>query len=170
MRLLSLAALVALSTSTCMQSMQTAASQPALDCRVEPRAPTGIRFVLTNPSREPVWVLRWNTPFEGWAGSIFTVTAPDGTEIDYTGPMMKRGNPNGEEYVEIPAGSSIDATVNLADVYDLSQPGRYRVQVTGEIFDLTTDQASVPRPLAQHQGVELECGEVTLEVAPSPQS
>ena len=167
MRLLSVAALVALSASTCMQSPQTAASRTALECRVEPKASTEIRFVLTNPSREPVWFLRWNTPFEGWLGSIFTVTGPDGAEVAYTGPMMKRGNPNGEEYVQIPAGGSVDAVVNLADVYDLSTPGRYRLQVTGGIIDLTTDSASVPRPLAQHQGVELDCGEISLEVGPS---
>lgn len=94
-RLLFLAALVALSTSTCMHN--TAASPSALECRVEPRppltagGPSEIRFVLTNPSREPVWFLRWNTPFEGWMGSILTVTAPDGTELPYTGPMVKRG-------------------------------------------------------------------------------
>ncbi len=164
-RLLSMAALVALSASTCMH---TAAFQPVLECRVEPMAPltvggpAGVRFVLTNPSREPVWFLRWNTPFEGWLGSIFTVTGPDGTELAYTGPMMKRGNPNGEEYLQIPAGGSVDAVVNLADVYDLSKPGRYRLRVTGGIIDLTTDAASVPRPLAQHQGVELRCGDVTL--------
>lgn len=159
MRLLSVAALVALSASTCMH---TTASPSALECRVEPRAPTGIRFVLANPSQAPVWFLRWNTPFEGWLGSIFTVTGPDGTEIAYTGPRMKRGNPNAEEYVQIPPGGSVDAIVNLADVYDLSKPGRYRLQVSGGIVDLTADSASVPRPLAQHQGVELRCGEVTL--------
>ena len=82
-RLLSMAALVALSASTCMHT----AASPTLECRVEPKAPLNaggpaeIRFALTNPSRKPLWLLRWNTPFEGWRGSIFTVTGPDGTEI-----------------------------------------------------------------------------------------
>jgi hypothetical protein len=162
MRLLSLAALVALSTLTCMH---TAASQPALDCRVEPRAPTGIRFVLTNPSQAPVWVLKWNTPLEGWRGSIFTVTGPDGTELPYTGPMVKRGDPGRDEYVQIPPGGEVDAVVDLVNVYDLSKPGRYRMQVTGDIADLAADAASVPRPREQHHGVELQCGEITLELA-----
>jgi hypothetical protein len=166
-RLLSLAALVALSASTCMQ---TAASQPALECRVEPRppltagGPAEIRLVLSNPSREPVWLLRWNTPFEGWMGSIFTVTGPDGTELPYTGPMVKRGDPGREEYVQIPPGGTIDATVDLANVYDLRAPGRYRLQVTGGIADLAADPASVPRPREQHQGTELRCGEIVLEI------
>lgn len=167
MRLLFMAALVALSTSTCMH---TAASQSALECRIEPRAPlkaggpAEIRFVLTNPSREPAWFLRWNTPFEGWRGSIFTVTDPNGTEVPYAGPMVKRGDPSREEYVEVPAGGSVDATVDLANVYELSEPGRYRLRVTGGLVDLTAGGAGVPRSREEHQGVELRCGEVTLEV------
>jgi peptidyl-Lys metalloendopeptidase len=166
-RLLSMAALVALSASTCMH---TAASQPALECRVEPRppltagGPAEVRFVLSNPSREPVWFLRWNTPFEGWMGSIFTVTGPDGTELPYTGPMVKRGDPGRDEYVQIPPGGEVDAAVDLANVYDLRAPGRYRLQVTGGIADLTADPASVPRPREQHQGTELQCTEVGLDV------
>ena len=167
MRLLSMAALVALSTSTCMHAT---APQSALECRVEPRAPltaggpVKIRFVLANPSSEPVWFLRWNTPIEGWAGSPFTVTGPDGNEVAYAGPMVKRANPNAEDYVQIPPGAEVDAIADLTEVYDLSKPGRYRLQVTGQLFDLTTEQASVPRPLDQHQGMELRCGEVELDV------
>lgn len=169
MRLLFMAALVALSTSTCMH---TAASQSALECRIEPRVSleaggaAEIRFVLTNPSREPVWFLRWNTPFDGWMGTVFTVTGPGGTELPYTGPMVKRGDPSRDEYVEIPPGGEVDAVVDLANVYDLREPGRYRLQVTGGIADLTTEGTGVPRPREQHQGTELRCGEVTLSVTP----
>lgn len=161
MRLLSLAALVALSTSTCMH---TAAPPSALECRIEPKASTEIRFVLSNLSRQPVWFLRWNTPFEGWMGSIFTVTGPDGTEIPYTGPLVKRGDPSREEYVQIPPGGEVDALVDLANVYDLREPGSYRLRVTDGLIDLTAEPASVPRPREQHQRVELQCGEVTLDV------
>lgn len=171
-RLLSVAALVALSASTCMQPMQTTASQPALDCRIEPKAPltaggpAEIRFVLINPSREPVWVLKWNTPLEGWMGSIFTVTGPDGTELPYMGPLVKRGDPSREEYVQIPPGGEAEAAVDLANVYDLREPGSYRLRVTDGLVDLTSEPASVPRPREKHQRVELRCGEVTLDVRP----
>jgi hypothetical protein len=56
--------------------------------------------------------------------------------------------------------------VDLANVYDLGKPGTYRLRVTGGISDLTADAASVPRSRAQHQGVELRCGEVSLDVLP----
>ena len=166
MRLWFTAALVALCASTCMHT--TAATPPTLKCRVEPEAPltaggpAKIRFVLKNPAREPVWFLRWNTPFEGWRGTVFTVTGPEGAELPYTGPMVKRGDPGRDEYVQIPPGGEVDAAVDLANVYDLREPGRYRLRVTGGLADLTGDGASIPRPRERHQGVELRCGEVEL--------
>jgi hypothetical protein len=169
-KLLSILGLTALLTGACMQ--HASPSPLPLECRIEPQSPSKaggpaeIRFVLTNPSSDPVWFLRWNTPFEGWRGTIFTVTDPDGTEVPYAGPMVKRGDPGREEYVEIPAGGSVDAEVDLANVYDLGKPGRYRLQVTGGLIDLTTDGASVPRTREQHQGADLRCGEVTLEIGP----
>src|ERR1043165_4132281 len=100
-KLLSALGLAALLTGTCMQA---SSSSPSLECSIEPLppfkagGPVEVRLLLTNPSREPVWFLRWNTPFEGRPGTIFTVTAPDGTEVPYAGPMVKRGDPVREDY------------------------------------------------------------------------
>ena len=170
-KLLSMTVLMALSLATCMNA-NTIATPPTLECRVEPRppltagGPVQIRFVLTNPSQKPLWFLNWNTPFEGWRGSIFTVTDPQGTEVPYSGPMMKRGDPGREEYVQIPPGGTVDATADLANVYGLNEPGRYLLRVTGQIVDMTTEASTVPRPREQHQAVPLLCGEVELVLTP----
>ena len=62
-------------------AVPNATAQP-LECRIEPVAgsPTSIRFTLTNRTAAPLWVLRWNTPLEGWKGTVLTVTA-NGTEV-----------------------------------------------------------------------------------------
>ena len=77
-RFLALAFLAVFSTH-CMTAATP--SQP-LECRIEPVAdsPTSLRFTLTNPNAAPLWVLRWNTPLEGWKGTILTVNH-NGTEI-----------------------------------------------------------------------------------------
>jgi hypothetical protein len=155
---------IAILSSHCM----TAADARPLECRIEavpPLAaggPVTVRFELTNRTEAPFWVLRWNTPLEGWRGTIFTVSH-DRTELFYQGPMVKRGDPGREEYMEIPARESVSATVNLADVYDLRQPGVYQVEVTGELQDVAKDAASVPRPRDRQQAVELRCEGVVLE-------
>lgn len=135
-------------------------NRPSVSCRLEAQAPTSIRFELTNGSDSPVHVLKWNTPLEGWKGTVLRVTR-DGEELPYGGPMLKRGDPPADAYVEIPAGGKVDATVDLAQVYDMSRPGTYKVEAEGDLFDVT-DRA--PRPRDQHQPLALDCGAVTFEV------
>ncbi len=78
--------------------------------------------------------------------------------------MMKRGAPGRGEYVEIAAGGRAEATVDLAEVYDLTRPGRYRVAVDRDLLDTTADGASLPRDLSLHQAVPLRCGPLDLDV------
>lgn len=132
-----------------------------LECRAEPADGTRIRFELANRSQAPLRVLTWNTPWEGWKGTVLTVTH-EGEELPYQGPMLKRGDPGREEYAEIAAGGRIEATLDLAEVYDVSRPGSYRVEVTGNLLDVTSE--AVPRPRDRHQPMPLDCDPVTFSV------
>lgn len=143
-----------------MSSATTA--RPPLSCRLEAQPPTSLRFELTNNSDSTLRVLTWNTPLEGWKGTVLRVTR-EGEELSYQGPMLKRGDPPVEVYVEIPAGGRVDATVDLADVYDVSRPGTYKVEADGDLIDVTTEPA--PRPRDRHQAVPLDCQPVTFTVS-----
>jgi peptidyl-Lys metalloendopeptidase len=139
-----------------------AAPAAPLTCRLDAVPPTTVRFTLTNPSPAPLWVLRWNTPLEErWKGTIFTVTSGM-KEIPYQGPMTKRGDPGREEYVEIPAGGSVSGEADLAQVYEMKKPGKYVVQVTGELADVVKDGAEVPRGRDRFAGLTVECAAVPL--------
>lgn len=139
------------------------ADSPALTCRLEASVPARLRFELTNRSESALWVLKWNTPLEGWKGTVLKVTR-NGKEIPYQGPLFKRGDPGREDYVEIPAGGKVDATVDLSEVYDVSRPGTYKVEADGELIDVTTDVTieMPPRPRDRHQGLALDCKAVTF--------
>lgn len=181
-RLLSAAGLAVLLLASCMRPDSTTTPDPSpspnpgqtptLQCRVEPSSPltaggpVEIRLVLTNPTREPLWFLKWNTPFEGWRGSIFTVIDPRGVEVPYGGPLMKRSDPSRDEYEQIPPGGTVEAAADLSNVYDLRTPGRYTLRVTDGLVDLTADAASVPRTREQHQPAPLQCEEVVLPLTP----
>lgn len=151
-------ALFALLLAGCMTTVP--ASTDPLECRIEPTG-TRLRFELANRSQAPLRVLQWNTPLEGWKGTILTVTR-EGEELPYQGPMLKRGDPGREEYAEIAAGGRIEATVDLAEVYDVSRPGSYRVEVTGDLLDVTSE--AVPRPRDRHQSMPLRCEPATFRV------
>jgi len=162
-------ALLAILSVHCTKADVTDANAQPLECKLDsihplvPGGPVAIRFRLTNRTAEPLWMLRWNTPFEGWRGTLFTITS-NGTEIPYQGPMFKRGDPSRDDYVEIPAGESVSASVDLAEVYEIRQPGLYDVKVTGNLHDVTKDAASLPRPRDRHQPMALQCGGITLDV------
>lgn len=136
-------------------------TKPAITCRLETQPPTSIRFELANGSGSALRVLTWNTPLEGWKGTVLRVTR-DGEELSYQGPMMKRGDPQADAYVEIPAGGKVDATVDLSEVYDVSRPGAYKVEADGDLIDVTA--GPVPQPRDRHQAMPLACGAVTFEV------
>ena len=128
--------------------------------RVESGQPVPLRFTLTNRGRAAVRVLNWATPFEGWFGPYVQVMR-DGALLGYAGPMVKRGDPGADEYVAIPAGRSRRASVDLAQPFDFTQPGRYRVVPRITLFDITTGAA---RPRAEHTPMPLNCPALEIEV------
>ncbi len=78
--------------------------------------------------------------------------------------MVKRGDPGADEYLSIAAGKSRHATVDLAQPFDFTQPGRYRVTPRISLFDLTTGPA---RALAEHVSKRLDCPPLEIEVVPA---
>jgi hypothetical protein len=153
-----------------MPSVNSANLSGPLQCTLDSVTPlqaggtVAVRMRLINRSEEPVWFLRWNTPFEGMRGTMFTVRR-EGAELPFQGPMMKRGDPGPEEYVRIAAGQSIVGTVDLSEGYDTSRPGRYQVQVTGGLHDLVRGDLKA-RPRDQFQPLELRCNALDFEVRP----
>jgi hypothetical protein len=160
-RLILTAAVAALFFASCMRTTKPATSASRLECRLEASGPAAVRFTLVNRTDAPLWVLRWNTPLEGWKGTIFELTS-GGAEIPYMGPMLKQGDPGREDYVEIAAGGKAEATVDLSLVYDIGKPGTYRLRVEGGLQDMTADPAAVPRPRDRHEAVPLDCPEIEL--------
>jgi len=141
---------------------------PRLACRLEAvpplRAggPVALRFQLTNRTAAPVWVLRWNTPFEEWRGTILRVHFA-GRELDYQGRRVKRGEPTAEEYLEIAAGESKSVTRDLNPAYDVSRPGTYTVEVAEGLQDVLQG-GSPPRPRDRFAPLALACEALTLKV------
>ena len=171
------AAVVAGSATGCSESTRGpgAAERPtplalALECslsvppHVRAGEPVMLRFGLRNPTAQPLAVLTWNTPLEGFFGNYLQVTR-DGAEVLYTGPMVKRGDPDASSYVTVAPGGSAERQVELSLAYDMKVPGKYRVEMRGEALDVATPPSSVPRPREQHRAVPLQCPPVETVVA-----
>ncbi|MBY0489321.1 MAG: hypothetical protein K2R93_05725 [Gemmatimonadaceae bacterium] len=166
-----LAALVALAVSLPgVRSAMAQAGPPRLACavRVPPVVVSGARVPLTmtvrNRGAAALAMLTWGTPFEdGWFEPFVRVTRA-GAPLAFGGAMVKRGDPEADEYLSIAPGQRRQASVDLALVFDLSVPGRYVVTPQVTIHDAVTLPASLPRARAAHAALPLACAPVTFEV------
>ena len=128
--------------------------------------PVELTFRLTNPTAQPLFVLKWHTPLEGLKNNFLEVTRA-GTRVEYQGPMFKRGEPRADDYVTLAAGATVQAKMDAALAYEFSKPGVYRISFPGPLMDVASVQSEVPRPLAQHRALPVQCPTVeTVIVAP----
>ena len=161
-----LAALVAIS------NVEASASRPPdLSCRLEAEpgavagGPVKVRFTLSNRGAKAVRVLKWQTPLEGFWSDLFDVTL-GARKLAYEGPLMKRGDPGAEDYVEVAPGRSATAVVDLAGPYDLTRAGTYQVAFTRGLADVVREGETVPRPRDAHRRRPLACEAIDVVVAP----
>jgi hypothetical protein len=144
---------------------------PALRCAVEAPARVAaghsvvLRFTLSNPGPSPLQVLKWNTPFEGSWLAPFVELKRDGRPVPYQGAMVRRADPQADSYLRLEPHGSASAEIELAPAFEVSVPGRYRVQPKLHIVDLRVAHAGpVERPRAEHQGVDVACPAVQFQV------
>ena len=124
-----------------------------------------LQFALTNTGADPLWVLRWNTPWEGRWLAPFVELSRDGQPLDYQGAMVKRARPDAAAYLRLSAGETLRATVALAPAFDVGRPGRYLVQPRLELGDVQAQAGAAPPRLgAEWSGQVLECAPLSVEV------
>jgi peptidyl-Lys metalloendopeptidase len=128
--------------------------------------PVELTFRLTNPTERPLFVLKWHTPLEGLKNNFLEVTRA-GTPVEYQGPMFKRGEPQAGDYVTVAPGATVQAKIDASLAYDFSKPGTYRISFPGPLRDVAALQSELPRPLANHQALPVQCPAVeTVITAP----
>ena len=125
--------------------------------------PVPLQFTLANRGAVAVQVLEWGTPFEGWFAAYVEVSR-DGVAVPYRGPMVKRGDPVLGEYVRIAAHRARRAEVDLAQPFDLSAPGVYRVRPRIALFDVVPSGTPTPRPRDRHAAQTLNCAEFEVRI------
>lgn len=86
-----------------------------------------VNVSVTNVSRAPITLLRWELPTERPEASLFRITR-DGQPVAYTGPRIKRAAPAAEDYVRIESGATLNYAVELTAAYDLSRNGSYAIE------------------------------------------
>ncbi len=86
-----------------------------------------VTVTVTNLTRHPVKLLRWQLPTEELEGALFHIER-DGETVPYTGPLIKRPGPAPADRIQLDPGASLSYEVELTGAYDLSRNGRYAIE------------------------------------------
>lgn len=81
-----------------------------------------LRMTVHNPTQARRSFCTYHTPFEGLLNDIFSVSASKG-DVPYHGPMVKRAPPGPKDYIQLAPGESRQATVDLAEGYEIPSGG-----------------------------------------------
>ncbi len=119
---------------------------------------------LRNTGTSVLHLLTWGTPFEDAWFQPFVVLRQGGRTLPFGGASVKRGEPAADEYLRFSAGQTRQASLDLADVFDLSAPGRYDVEPRVVLHDVVAAPGRPPRPRAHHRALELACRRVSFEI------
>jgi peptidyl-Lys metalloendopeptidase len=94
-----------------------------------------ITFAAHNGGQESVYILKWQTPFDGIEADLFEVSC-DGEPVAYTGKLIKRAEPEPADFLEIKAGETRTAVFDPSAVYDMSRTCQYTVRYRNGLASL----------------------------------
>jgi peptidyl-Lys metalloendopeptidase len=83
-------------------------------------------FELTNHTKKPVHILKWNTPLEGLKSDCLHVLK-NGKTMAYDGRLVKRGQPKPKDFILLEPGKSISAKVDIGEVYNMKNARKVKV-------------------------------------------
>ncbi|MEY4098840.1 MAG: hypothetical protein RL300_11 [Pseudomonadota bacterium] len=86
-----------------------------------------VGVTVTNTTRHPVKLLRWQLPSEEPEGALFHIER-DGIAVSYSGPLIKRPAPGPNDQILLGPGQSLSYQIELTGAYDLSRNGRYSIE------------------------------------------
>ncbi len=138
------------------ESLSCSASMPA---RLRPGQAAMLTLTLRNGGRQTAYLLRRNTPFEGWLADSVTVER-DEKPVSYIGAMAKRMPPSLSEYLLLPAGKTYRFRAPLQGGYDVTAAGSYRVQWRGDVLDVVF--GARPQSGRELSPATLNCNPVTF--------
>lgn len=96
---------------------------------------------IENRSDGDVRLLRHSIPFGG-AGDMFVVIEKiTGERIPYEGRLVNWLPPTKDDFLVVPAGGYVEATVDLLEFYDISRSGVYEIDFLSMVQVLTADGA-----------------------------
>lgn len=103
------------------------------------------KVTIMNSFNQDYYLLKRNTPLEGLRSSVLfsVVSNTKNKPVQYEGLLFKRAAPTLEEYLRVPARSSLSASVDLTLAYNIQEADTYSIQLK---MDLQYFEAGLGQP------------------------
>ncbi|WP_394828437.1 M35 family metallo-endopeptidase [Pendulispora albinea] len=118
--------------AACSATSEPSSDDATLRATLSKQDGADVTVTLTNGTSEPARFLAWNTLATELGEPLFVLTR-DGEPVAYQGRHYKRGLPRPSDYLVLAPGESLIRAVDLAQYYDMSQPGTYDIQYRAEL-------------------------------------
>jgi len=101
-----------------------------------------LKFSIKNAFNKNMKLLIWYTPFEGFLSDLFEIKKTDTDErVKYQGAMVKRLNPQPEDYLPISANEISSVEMNLSLAYAFTK-GSYQLKMKSQTFYFQDDNSN----------------------------
>jgi len=115
-----------------------------------------VEVTIENTTDAPVQILAWRTPFDELGADMFSITHA-GQDIEYIGPIAKRGEPTASDYLTLAPNEVLSKTVDLSQLYATQPAGEYEVRYTAHVTTMDRGAGLVrSNAIRAVQGVELD--------------
>ncbi|MBH9552801.1 M35 family metallo-endopeptidase [Inhella gelatinilytica] len=160
-------------------ALSAQAGQSCVDVRLSAASPVvrgdsdvTVNVAVTNTCRHPVQVLNWQLPSDDIEESLFRIEV-NGTRPLYLGAHYKRVMPRAVDHRKLAAGESLNFSVELTGLYDMSQNGLYTIRYDAHGHSGSSAEALHSQPIylkLEERTAQLSATKAPSDPAPSAAS
>ena len=121
-----------------------------------------LKFRLDNQTDQSWYLFTWQTPFDAWFSEFITIRNQETDQkVIYQGALAKRAMPNVDDYLTLPINSHQATSLDLTQVYSLSE-GSYDIHLKPlRLLPLDVDIALPSQP---EQFVLVHCPSTQIRI------
>jgi len=117
-------------------------------------SPVELTVSIENTLTTPVKLLTWYTPFEGFLSDLVQIEI-DGQTLPYQGPMVKRGEPTADDFVDLVPQQQLTTVLDLSNAYPI-EIGKARASLKPRFVQAIVNEKLQTVSLCAEQSVTFE--------------
>jgi len=103
-----------------------------------------VLVTISNPADQPLYLLKWNTPFDDLHGNYLSIKKSN-IQSPYYGSFVRRSNPTIQSYETLSPKETRSLKIKINKNYPVREDGFYHVQLQFYLSDYAYNRSVIPR-------------------------